>query len=228
MSRLLLAQPNLLNKLKHVWFTDKSWFTTDGITQKNNQFYWALNKDAVKPVISQKYPIKVHVWVAISVSGVIGPYFFHRAGRNITVNQYIYQECVKWFIDQLKERRKFSRAILIQDGATPHTALSTRSFLTSNFGNRLIGKHFAVEWPPQSPDLTPADYYLWPTLKRLVYHSPEPYRSLLGLKRAIIFHMRKMTRWNHDHLLESVKRRWEWCVRVHGAKLHKEVNGYMS
>ena len=182
----------------------------------------------MKPVISQKYPIKVHVWVAISVSGVIGPYFFHRAGRNITVNQYIYQECVKWFIDQLKERRKFSRAILIQDGATPHTALSTRSFLTSNFGNRLIGKHFAFEWPPQSPDLTPADYYLWPTLKRLVYHSPEPYRSLLGLKRAIIFHMRKMARWNHDHLLESVKRRWEWCVRVHGAKLHKEVNGYMS
>ena len=230
MSRLLLAQPNLLNKLKHVWFTDESWFTTDGITQKNNQFYWALNKDAVKPVISQKYPIKVHVWAAISVSGVIGPYFFHRAGRNITVNQYTYQECVKWFIDQLKERRKISRAILMQDGATPHTALSTRSFLTSNFGNRLIGKHFAVEWPPQSPDLTPADYYLWPTLKRLVYHSPEPYRSLLvlGLKRAIIFHMRKMARWNHDHLLESVKRRWEWCVRVHGARLHKEVNGYMS
>ena len=154
--------------------------------------------------------------------------FFHRAGRNITVNQYTYQECVKWFIDQLKERRKISRAIQMQDGATPHTALSTRRFLTSNFGNRLIGNLFAVQWPPQSPDLTPADYYLWPTLKRLVYHSPEPYRSLLGLKRAIIFHMRKMARWNHDHLLESVKRRWEWCVRVHGARLHKEVNGYMS
>ena len=27
------------------------------------------------------------VWAAISVSGVIGPYFFHRAGCNITVNQ---------------------------------------------------------------------------------------------------------------------------------------------
>ena len=65
MSRLLLAQPNLSNKLKHVWFTDESWFTTDGITKKTNQFYWALNKDAVKPVISQKYPIKVHVWASV-------------------------------------------------------------------------------------------------------------------------------------------------------------------
>ena len=45
----------------------------------------------------------------------------------------------------------------MQDRVTPHTALSTRSFLTSKFGNRLIGKHFAVEWPPQSPELTPAD-----------------------------------------------------------------------
>ena len=62
MSRLLLAQPNLLNKLKHVWFTDESWFTTVGITQKTYQFYWALNKDAVELVISQKYPIKVHVY----------------------------------------------------------------------------------------------------------------------------------------------------------------------
>ena len=144
-----------------------------------------------------------------------------------TVNQYTYQECVKWFIDQMKERRKFSRAILMQDGVTPTQHL-TRSFLTRNFGNRLIGKHFAVEWPPQSLDLTPADYYLWPTLKRLMYHSPEPYRSLLGLKRSIVFHIRNMARWNHYHILESVKRRWEWYVRVHGARLHKEVNGYMS
>ena len=97
MSILLLVQPNLLNKLKHVLFTDESWFTTDSITQKTNQFYWALNKDAVRPVISHKYPIKVQVWAAISlsVSGVIGPYFFHRTGCNITVNQYTYQECVK-------------------------------------------------------------------------------------------------------------------------------------
>ena len=147
-----------------------------------------------------------------------------------TVNQFTYQECVKWFIDQMKERRAFwkkHRPSWCRTEWLPTQHL-TRSFLTSNFGNRLIGKHFALEWPPQSPDLTPADYYLWPTLKRLMYHSPEPYWSLLGLKRAIIFHIRKMARWNHDHLLESVKRRWEWCVRVYGTMQHKEVNGYMS
>ena len=38
--------------------------------------------------------------------------------------------------------------------ATPHvTALKAREFLTQTFGNRFIGsKHFANEWPAQSPD----------------------------------------------------------------------------
>ena len=93
--------------LKNVWFTDENWIFSDGIAQKNKAFYWALSKDAVKPTIFQKYPIKVHVWAAVSVSGLIGAYFLHKAGSNITVNQYTYQDCIHWFICQLKLRNKF-------------------------------------------------------------------------------------------------------------------------
>ena len=69
---------------------DESWFTGDGIAQKKNAYYWALTRDAVKPVRFQKHPTKVHVWAAISVRGIIGPYFFHADGKNISVNQYTY------------------------------------------------------------------------------------------------------------------------------------------
>ena len=93
----LISLPRLTTMLKNVWFTDESWFFSDGIAQKNKAFYWALSKDAVKPTIFQKYPIKVHV----SVSGLIGPYFFHKDGSYITVNQYTYQDCIRWFICQL-------------------------------------------------------------------------------------------------------------------------------
>ena len=91
----LISLPRLTNMLKNVWFTDQSWFFSDGIAQKNKAFYWALSKDAVKPTIFQKYPIKVHVWAAVSVSGLIGPYFFHKDGSNITVNQYTYHDCIR-------------------------------------------------------------------------------------------------------------------------------------
>ena len=100
--------PGLTNKLKHIWSTDESWFYTDGIALKSHHYYWALSKDAVKPVIFQKYPIKVQVWAAVNPQyGIIGPYFFHKSGRNVTVNQFTYQECLQWFIGQLKQQRKF-------------------------------------------------------------------------------------------------------------------------
>jgi len=34
---------------------------------------------------------------------------------------------------------------------------------------RWIGRRGAVEFPPRSPDLTPLDFYLWGTLKDVVY-----------------------------------------------------------
>ena len=47
----LINLPRLTNMLKNVWFTDESWFFSDGIAQNNKAFYWALSKDAVKPTI---------------------------------------------------------------------------------------------------------------------------------------------------------------------------------
>ena len=134
-ARQLLRIPCLLTFLPDVWFTDEPWFTVvckipllarrtgilysrftgDGIAQKKNAYYWALIRDAVKPVRFQKHPTttKVHVWTAISVRVIIGPYFFHADGKNISVNQYTYQTYVKWFASELKKRRRFKRAVFM-------------------------------------------------------------------------------------------------------------------
>ena len=72
-SQALLEQNDVL---QHTWFTDESWFFSDGIAQKRDQYFWALSKDAVEPIESQLALIKVMVWGAVSVNGLIGPYFF--------------------------------------------------------------------------------------------------------------------------------------------------------
>ena len=132
--KVLLRIMNAESKLVNTWFTDKCWFTSDGIVQKKDGYYWALSKEAVKPVEFQEHTIKVHhVWSAISVRGIIGPYFFHQNGAIVNVNQFTYQDCLKWFMTDLKSRKLYRSAIFMQDGATPHTALSTRAFLNSNF-----------------------------------------------------------------------------------------------
>ena len=87
----LLKINQIRSILNRTWFTDESYFTTDGIVHKRNQFYWAINKDDVDPVIVEKFPVKLHVWAAVSSRGVIGPYFFHQNGKNVSVTADKYQ-----------------------------------------------------------------------------------------------------------------------------------------
>jgi len=55
------------------------------------------------------------------------------------------------------------------DGAPPHFSQVVRQYLNHKFPNRLIGRGGAQNWPPQSPDLNPLDYYLWGFMKAMVY-----------------------------------------------------------
>jgi len=97
-----------------------------------------------------------------------------------------YQECIRWFVEQLKEHRMLTSSYFMQDGATAHTARSTRALLEQYFGDRVVGKHFSISWPPYSPDMTPADFWLWPTIKRMIYNGKsEPFPSISLLKKAI-------------------------------------------
>ena len=105
--KVLLRIRNVESKLVNTWFTDECWFTSDGIAQKTDGYYWVLSKEAVKPVEFQEHPIKFHVSSAISVRGIIGPFFFHQNGANINVNQFTYQDCLKWFIKDLKSRKLY-------------------------------------------------------------------------------------------------------------------------
>ena len=87
------ASKALLNKQRippHTWFTDESWFYSDGIVQRKNEYYWALSKDAVEPIEKQLTPIKV-----------IGPYFFITMVLMwLLINT---QECVPCFVEKLSQ-----------------------------------------------------------------------------------------------------------------------------
>jgi hypothetical protein len=89
---------------------------------------------------------------------LVGPIFF--SGTVITEK---YQETIMHFISLLNEEERF--CWLQQDGATLHTANSTMEKLKQFFDDR-IPKNL---WPPQSPDLTPPDYFIWGYLKQVVY-----------------------------------------------------------
>ena len=80
-SQALLEQKDVL---QHRWFTDESWFFSDGIAQKRKQYFWTLSKETVKPIESQLATIKVMVWGAVSVNDLILPYFFSKKSFSYT------------------------------------------------------------------------------------------------------------------------------------------------
>ncbi|GFX49039.1 transposable element Tc3 transposase [Trichonephila clavipes] len=60
-----------------------------------------------------------------------------------------------------------------QNGAKCLTARATIDLLKDTFGDRLISRFGAVNWPPRSCDLTPLDYFLWGNVKSLD-HADKP------------------------------------------------------
>ncbi|GFS64827.1 DUF4817 domain-containing protein [Trichonephila clavipes] len=84
----------------------------------------------------------------------------------------------------LIQRGQISNVTFMQDGATSHTANSVKAFLIQTFGeDRIVSRHCRYPWPPRSPDLTPANFWLWGYLKSRVYLSGPS--SLSELKDAI-------------------------------------------
>lgn len=75
------------------------------------------------------------------------------------------------------------------DGATPHTADATITYIEDYFADRLMSRE---RWPAHSPYLTPSDFFLFGHFKNAVFrnllHTPNEevwFYTLLYLDRPI-------------------------------------------
>jgi hypothetical protein len=55
------------------------------------------------------------------------------------------------------------------DGVPANVTRDVKQFLDSHYPYRWVVRNATVLWPPRSPDLTPANFYLWGHLKNTVY-----------------------------------------------------------
>ncbi|GFW51992.1 uncharacterized protein TNCV_1189221 [Trichonephila clavipes] len=119
----------------------------------------------VRPFFEKQCP--VNGWITETVN----------AQRHLTLLREIIVPC-------LILRGQISNVTFMQDGATSHTANPVKAFLIQAFGeDRIISRRCRYPWPPRSPDLTPANFWLWGYLKSRVYLSGPS--SLSELKDAI-------------------------------------------
>ncbi len=95
--------------------------------------------------------------------------------------------------------------ILQHDNASPHTSVLTLAFL---FDQDMLAH------PPYSPDLAPADFFLFPTLKkklRGIHH-----RTLPGVKAAVRRELRSIPDDEFQRALINLPTRWRKCIQAEG------------
>ncbi|CAG4965031.1 unnamed protein product [Colias eurytheme] len=215
---------NMLSRFRTVntiWFSDEAHFHLNGFVNKQNCRYWAPRGQ--NPRLKHQQPLnspKVTVWAALSVNGIIGPFFFENSrGVTVTVDGDVYRRMIReYFIPKLREHpSNSSHTWFQQDGATPHTARTTMSLLREEFPGKLISRFGDISWPPRSPDLTPLDFFLWGYLKGKVYESNPT--NLSDLKENIVREMNAIPRSVLQRVAQNTLERIRECVRRDGKHL---------
>lgn len=209
------------NFLRNLWWSDEAHFFLHGSGNRQNRRIWS-NKPPKEALEAPLHSPKVTVWCAMGAQGIVGPVFVEDAtGKTVTVTQESYRRVLVRFKRNLSKRcgDQLHQQWIQQDGAPAHTARTTMGWLAEHFPGRVVGKGAAIEWPPQSPDLTPLDFYLWGYVKEVVARQAP--KSTEELKRVIQNVISRIPEETCARVAEEARRRAECCVARNGR--HVEI-----
>lgn len=208
-----------------VLWTDEAHFHLSGEVNTWNCRIWS-DSNPLETFETPLWSPKVTVWIGFSSTLTLTPFFFEDPDSHdtVTVNSERYCKMLQnHVIPQLKQRRKFSHTIFMQDGASPHTANLTKSLLTKEFGSQIISRGFDFSWPSHSPDLNPCDFWLWGHLKSFVFRHPRP-ANLGEVKQRILDGISEIPKSVFSAAVDSVESRAELCLERGGGHINPDYN----
>lgn len=150
-------------QVSYILTSDESWIYCYDPLTKQQSMQWVFEEDGP--------PLKVVRGRSVSKKMIAA--FFRRSGpvavipledRRTVTSQWYTEVCLPQAFEQLDEERPKcgTRGIFFhQDNAPAHTAARTMDFLNKS-GVQLVSH------PPYSPDLAPCDFFLFPTVKKMM------------------------------------------------------------
>jgi len=97
--------------------------------------------------------------------------------------------------------------MLHHDNVPPHASLLIRSYLAKY-------QTSVVPHPPYSPDLAPADFFLFPKLKTTL--KGRCIKTIEEIQENAITELRAITESAFQETFEQWKKRWERCIASRG------------
>ncbi len=163
-----------MNKFREVVWTDEKSFVLQLHQYRRNDCILVpivAHDPNLRLVKRRKQPCSVMVFGAVGSDGsVMDPIIIP---NTTTINSASYQNLVlpkllDWMratygpMTGFRGKLGTGRAVLMQDGAPPHTSNSTQKYLEDHIGKDNFWKK--TQWPPSSPDVNPMDFSLLASL----------------------------------------------------------------
>lgn len=213
--RILMDQleqnPNFLND---VMFTDECKFTNSGIFNRHNEHIWSIDNPHAHQARRPQARFGLNVWVGLLGDRIIGPYIYEE-----TLNADGYLQFLRTYLTDYIDNNiclnRLNNIWFQQDGAPPHNARRVADYLSEIFPGKVISNNGDILWPARSPDLSPLDYYLWGTMKDVIYKTVPA--NINELRRKIINTIRtKIRRRDISRPIQNLRRRIQLCLEVEG------------
>jgi len=152
--------------------------------------------------------IKVLLIVFFDWKGIVHHEFVPRGQM---VNQQLYQDVLARLGDAVRRKRpelwENQTWMLHHDNVPGHASLLIRSYLAKL-------QTSVVPHPPYSPDLAPADFFLFPKLKTTL--EGRPFQTIEEIQENTIRELRAITQSAFQEAFQQWKKRWERCIASRG------------
>lgn len=218
---LLNADIEQAQFLKKILYTDESKFTRDGVFNIHNMHHWEQENPRVIRESSHQRRFHVNVWIGIIGNQLIGPHFFPENLNGVDYLNFL-QHDLPNLLDELNlDRRQRDSIIFQQDGAPPHFNNDVRDWLSLNYPT-WVGRGGPVAWPSRSPDLSPLDFFVWGTMKDIVYSLPVD--SVEELTNRIIEAAQTVRdKLSFNVTVRAMRKRARACIRKEGRQFENEI-----
>ncbi|GFX25957.1 transposable element Tcb2 transposase [Trichonephila clavipes] len=192
-----------------VLFSDESRFSLSSDCRR--QLIWRESGTAYRPENIQKkdrYPTcSIMVWAGITINGHTRPHVV--ANGTMTGQRYIDEVLLPHV--RLFRGAVGDKFVFMDDNATCHRTLSVQDCLNSEGIQRLV-------WPARSPDLNPIEN-VWDALGRQVAGRNYPPTNKNTLIHALTEEWDKLPQQLLDNVVQSMVRRVECCITLHGGHI---------
>jgi transposase len=186
---------------------DESWiFEYDPETKRQSKEWHTAASPRPKKCRMSKSKIKTMLICFFDRMGIVHKEF---VPPGQTVNQVFY----KSVLERLRKRvirvrpEIADKWMLHHDNAPCHTAISIREYLTSK-------RITVVPQPPYSPDLSPCDFFLFPTLKHVL--KGRHFGTLENIQRTVTVGLNAITLADFQRCYREWERRLRRCIAAQG------------